>query len=352
MFSPITLPYSLESHDFKALQRKEKNPRMRIRLLAMAQLKAGIPYKEVAQMLCVHEKTLLKWIHRFKQEGLDGLQEKKGRGAKPRLKQEQHEAFKQAVLERQASLPGGRLKGEDVRKLLAETFNVELSLSRTYDLLHIVGLSWVSSRSRHPKADPEAQEALKKNFVELATEVLPPEIDHSQVDIWFQDEARIGQQNTTTRLWAEIGTRPRAIRQQQFESAYLFGATCAAQGQAVGLVLPCANTEAMRLHIQAISQAVPHGRHALLLVDGALWHNSKACKDIDNVSLFKIPPASPELNPIEQVWQYLRQNKLANRCFENYTAIVDACCEAWNWFEAQPQRIKQLTSRDWASLVC
>jgi len=179
---------------------------------------------------------------------------------------------------------------------------------------------------------------------------LPTGIALNKVDIWFQDEARIGQQNTTTRMWAAKGTRPRAIRQQQFEYAHLFGATCAAQQQAVGLVLPCVNTQAMRLHLQAISQAVPKGRHALILVDGSLWHNHKACKGIDNVSLLKIPPVSPELNPIEQVWQCLRQNKLANRCFDNYDAIVDACCKAWSWFEAQPQRISQLTQRQWTSL--
>jgi transposase len=106
----------------------------------------------------------------------------------------------------------------------------------------------------------------------------------------------------------------------------------------------------MRLHLQAISQAVPDGRHALLIVDGALWHNAKAGQGIGNLTLLKLPPASPELNPIEQVWQYLRQHKLANRCFENYEAIVDACCEAWNWFEAQPGKVTELTRRGWASV--
>ena len=172
-----------------------------------------------------------------------------------------------------------------------------------------------------------------------------------QVDVWFQDEARIGQQNTITRLWAEKGTRPRAIRQQQYKYTYLFGAVCAALGQAVGLVLPHANTDAMHHHLKAISEAVPPGRHALVVVDGASWHNSKACEGIDNITLLKLPPVSPELNPVEQVWQFLRQHQLANRCFENEKAVVDACCDAWNWFEAQPQRISKLTQRHWASLA-
>jgi len=190
-----------------------------------------------------------------------------------------------------------------------------------------------------------------KNFKKQAKDILPNDIDINRVDVWFQDEARMGQQNTTTRLWAEKGTRPRAIRQQQFEYAYIFGASCASLKQVVGLVLPSVNTEAMRLHMQSISQAIPVGRHALIIIDGARWHNSKALEGIDNISLMKLPPASPELNPVEQIWQCLRQNKLANRCFKNYADIVDACCEAWNWFAEQPQRISQLTTREWATLM-
>jgi transposase len=64
--------------------------------------------------------------------------------------------------------------------------------------------------------------------------------------------------------------------------------------------------------------------------------------------LLPLPAASPELNPVEQVWQQLRDNWLANRCFEGYEAIVDACCEAWNWFTETPNKIKNLCSREWA----
>jgi transposase len=165
MFKPITLPESLQEHDFDALQRKEKNPRVKARLLAMAHLKDGTPYKQVARMLRVHEKSLLKWIRRFANDGLEGLQERGGRGARPRLASERHETFKQAVLAYQANLPGGRMMGEDARRLLQEQFQVELSLTRVYALLHRMGLSWVSSRSRHPKHNPQAQADFKKTSV-------------------------------------------------------------------------------------------------------------------------------------------------------------------------------------------
>ena len=156
--------------------------------------------------------------------------------------------------------------------------------------------------------------------------MLPAGVNATQVDIWFQDEMRVGQQGTLTRLWAPTGTRPRLVRQQQYHYAYVFGAVCPARDDAVGLVLPCANTAAMTLHLRAIDEAVPAGRHALVVVDGAGWHGPKVTEGLDHVTLLKLPPASPELNPTEQVWQYLRQHHLANRCFRSYDDIISSCC--------------------------
>jgi transposase len=175
-------------------------------------------------------------------------------------------------------------------------------------------------------------------------------VDGAQVDIWFQDEMRVGQQGTLTRLWAPTGTRPRVVRQQQYEYAYVFGAVCPQRDEALGLVLPSVNTAAMALHLRTIDEAVPVGRHALVVVDGAGWHSASVTEGLNNVTLLKLPPASPELNPTEQVWQQLRQRHLANRCFSGYEDVVQACCEAWNAFTSLPGAVRHLCSRQWATL--
>lgn len=170
------------------------------------------------------------------------------------------------------------------------------------------------------------------------------------VDVWFQDEARVGQRGTLSRIWTEKGSRTRLVRQQQFESAYIFGAVCPGRDESVGLVMPYANTHAMLIHLEHISAKIPKGRHGVIVLDKAAWHTTKKLQKFSNLSILPLPAASPELNPTEQVWEGMRDEYLANRCYENYEEIVDVCCESWNAFTDQPNKIKQLCTRSWAIL--
>ena len=147
-------------------------------------------------------------------------------------------------------------------------------------------------------------------------------------------------------MWAERGSRPRAPRDQRYDWAYLFGAVCPARDAGAALVLPAADGEAMNLHLAEISRNVTPGSHAVVLLDGA-----GKLELPENISLLKLPAYSPELNPVENVWEYLRQNRLSNRVFESYDAIVDACCDAWNALTAEPGRIRSIATRPWASVT-
>ena len=130
----------------------------------------------------------------------------------------------------------------------------------------------------------------------------------------------------------------------------LIGAVCPARGAAVGLVLPFVSTEAMNAHLAEISRNVAVGAHAVLILDGAGWHGANALVVPDNLSLLTLPPYSPELNPVENIWQYLRANWLAISVFDSYDAIVDACCAAWNRFANDPKTVTSITSRAWAQV--
>lgn len=181
---------------------------------------------------------------------------------------------------------------------------------------------------------------------------VPQTAKDKPVEIWWQDEARVGQQGTLTRVWAQRGSRPRAPRDQRYTWAYLFGAICPARGVGAAWVLPYANSQAMNLHLQEISSQVAPGAHAVVVMDGAGWHQTGAKLRIpENISLLRLPPYSPELNPQENVWQFLRQNHLANTVYDTYEDIVDACCNAWNALTQDPNQIRSIGTRDYASQV-
>ena len=162
------------------------------------------------------------------------------------------------------------------------------------------------------------------------------------------DEARIGQKGRLTHVWYQKGVRPRGVRQQGFASAHLFGAVCPERGEGVALVLPEVSTAAMGVFLAELSRAVPAGTHAALVLDGAGWHVSEDLTVPANLTLIHPPPYSPELNPVERVWEYLRDRWLSHRVLAGgYEAVVDAACAAWNALLAEPGRLRSLTSFPW-----
>ena len=116
----------------------------------------------------------------------------------------------------------------------------------------------------------------------------------------------------------------------------------------IEMILPWCNTEAMLHHLRAISDQVAPGRHAALLLDQAGRHVSVKLDVPANITTVRLPPRCPELNPQENVWQFMRDNRLLNRVFASYDAIVDHACDAWNRLTAQPWTIMSLGMRVWA----
>ena len=170
----------------------------------------------------------------------------------------------------------------------------------------------------------------------------------TEIELWFQDEARIGQKNKITRRWARKGTRPRAPHDQRTKWAYIFGAICPAKGKGAGLVMPWCDTQAMAAHLAEISKAVDPGAHAVVILDQAGWHMSAKLAIPNNITLLPLPSRSPELNPVENIWQFMRDNWLSNRIFQSYEDIVALCCEAWNKLIERPWKIISIGMREWA----
>ena len=113
--------------------------------------------------------------------------------------------------------------------------------------------------------------------------------------------------------------------------------------------MPWCDTSAMAEHLKEISAHIAPGAHAVLLLDQAGWHMSPKLAVPSNVTLLSLPPRAPELNPVENVWQFMRDNWLSNRVFESYDDIVGHCSDAWNKLVDQPWRIMSIGIREWAN---
>jgi len=171
------------------------------------------------------------------------------------------------------------------------------------------------------------------------------------VEIWFQDEARVGQKGSLSYVWAPVGSRPPMVRDNRHDTAYIFGAICPARGVGAAIIAPAANTECMNLHLAEISTQVAPGAIAAVICDGAGWHQRGGELRVpDNIVLLPLPPYAPELNPMENVWDYLRANKLSAGVWDSYDAILAACADAWSWLVNDPSRIRSIGSREWATV--
>jgi hypothetical protein len=145
----------------------------------------------------------------------------------------------------------------------------------------------------------------------------------------------------------QTGSRPTAPKDPGFASAYLFGAVCPSQGKAAALIMPICNTAAMNHHLNEISSQVAADAHAVVILDRAGRHRSQGLVVPGNITLLELPPYSPELNPVERIWHYLRGHWLANSVF---ISLADIRClrVAWNRFATNHDLIRSLCAVAWA----
>ena len=166
-----------------------------------------------------------------------------------------------------------------------------------------------------------------------------------RVEVWFQDEARVGQQGTLTTAWAERGSRPSAVRQAEYEWVYPFAAVNPLTGASSAIVTPTVNTPLMNQHLAFISREAGEDAHVVLVLDNAGWHVAKGLVVPANVTRLHLPPYAPELNAAERLWDYLRGHYLSNRVYKDYDELFGETTVAWNRLDEA--RLKSITATDW-----
>ena len=345
--------HELGAGDLRREARRCRDGAASRRMLALALVLEGASREEAARAAGMDRQTLRDWVHRYNAEGLAGLRDRPRSGRKPRLTPEQEAELAAAVERGPDPERDGvvRWRRVDLRALIEARFAVRLHERSVGKVLRRLGFARLSVQAEAPEGGRGGAGGVQKGFAELVAGALPEHARGKPVEVWFQDEARVGQQGTLTRVWARRGTRPRAPRDRRYAWAYLFGAVCPERAIGAALVLPYADAAATGLHLAEIGRHVAPGAHAVVVLDGAGWHAAGGLAVPGNITLLPLPSYSPELNPVENVWEYLRQNKLGLRVWPDYDAIVATCCDAWNWLLATPDRLASITRREWAKAV-
>jgi transposase len=164
----------------------------------------------------------------------------------------------------------------------------------------------------------------------------------AEIQVWIEDEARFGQKGSLTRVWAPRGSRPTAIKQTEYEYLYVLGAACPATGQTCGLLSPTLNTDVVNLFLEQLGRELPAGVHAVLVWDQAGYHTSHELVIPANISVLHLPPYSPELNPMENLWHFLRSHHWSNTLHRSYTALLDAATYAWQTVCLVPETVRSI----------
>ena len=185
----------IQEFDFKSEYKRERNPLIKVKFLALHHLQAGKLLKDVANILLYDEKALRRWIRSFVLFDYEGLIEKEGRGKKPRLPKEKEEEFKDSLDKLHEEKNGGRVMVEDIQKLLENKFDCNYTRSGVYTLLDRINIVWISGRSKHPKHSQEVVENFKETFPEELNN-LKEKLEHNKIEIWWQDESRVDQQGS------------------------------------------------------------------------------------------------------------------------------------------------------------
>jgi putative transposase len=178
----------------------------------------------------------------------------------------------------------------------------------------------------------------------MHSHILPFAESGAKIRIMFVDEAGFGRISDPAKCWAPDGIRPIVYHHHIREYRYAFGAVAPIDGEKFFLVLPNCNTECMNVFLRELSAAYPKD-YILVPLDNAVWHKSKKLEIPDNIRLFYLPPRTPEMNPIEQIWKEIRKRGFKNTLFHTLDMVIERLCDTCN--SLTNQCVKSITGRDW-----
>lgn len=215
--------------------------------------------------------------------------------------------------------------------MLTDEFNSTYSISGVYGLLTRLNFTKIKPRPKHEKNNKTLMQQWKETTLPIVVENTRCVFPGKEIEIWFQDEMRFGEKTQTSGQWKLCGTSYTQTKQLGYRNQYIFGAVNPKNGSHIGFVTDGISTDAMNIHLDLVSKGIREEAHAILIMDQAGWHaKSKELVVPKNITILNLPPYSPELNPIERLWKWLKSRYLTNRFISKNDDLTDIACEVWN----------------------
>ena len=330
--------------ELQSRQRAEKDAYVARNLQIVVLALQGWTAPAIAMAVGLTRRVVQERVYAYNEHGLAALQEQRGAPAQPLLSPAEETTFRRRV--EAGPVPKDEvcsLRGKNFQRILAEEFGKCRQLSTIYNLLHKLGYSCLQPRPRHQQADPSKQRAFIAGLPERLAQIARDHPDR-RLRIYFEDEARFGQQGTLTRVWAKRGSRPTAVRQTAYQYLWVLASVCPETGHSTGLLAPRLDAHYVNAFLQEFSRTLAPDEHAVLLWDGAGFHRSGKLRVPDNITTVTLPAYSPELNPVENLWHYLKSHHWSNKAYADYDALEDAAMRAWKTSVADTDLMKTVCS--------
>ena len=308
--------------------------------------------EEIALHTGVSVHSVHNWISAYNRSGIEGISGPgTGGWRNGNLSKEEEVLFLKPFFE--AAAKGEITTIGQVKEALEARLGKPLHHSVVYRLLHRHGWRKVWPRPSHVKSEKEVQDEFKKAVPEKVKEILAQRDprDSKPVALLSQDEGIFGRINPPRACWAPEGMRPKVPRQIVRAYVYVYTALCMATGKMTSLILPYANTEMMNLFLEQVAQDFKEF-FVIMLIDQAGWHVAKRLKIPENIRLLPQPSHSPELNPVEHIWEDLREKAMPNKAFKSLDQVEEALCRRLRELESDPQKVRSMTNFPYLRVTC
>jgi transposase len=305
---------------------------------------------DVARVCGAHRYTVRQIVKRFNERGADGSLDRRrdNPGKPPRLTAEQQGHLLEAL--RGPAPDGGLWTGPKVAEWITRQTGRATAKTIGWSYLKRVGARLLTPRRRHAKAASEdEQEAWRAAFARrLERARIDAILTGSRLEVWAQDEARLGLKPIVRRVWVVDGQRPLARTHHKYEWLYVYAFVHPRTGRTFWLILPSVSTELMSTALEEFARAygINARRRVLLMIDGAGWHVAQELRIPEGIELVLLPPYTPEMQPAERLWPLLNE-AVANDAIASLDALEDRLASRCITLAGATDTISALTDYHW-----